>query len=170
MSLQNPIGRRRRGWEMEAPERADPFQRISQQMERMFEDLMGASPGRMMRGEGGLAGGGGVEQPSVDVSETKDSLEIDVDLPGLDERDIDITLSDDILTVRGERKEEKEERGRNFYRCERGYGTFSRRIVLPFKVDEDRITANFEKGVLHVTLPKSPEAKAKERHIEIRPR
>lgn len=171
MSLQRPIGRQRHGWEMEAPERTDPFRRMSQQMERMFEDLVGTVPSRLFGGDGGgLAAGISAGQPSVDVSETKDALEIDVDLPGLDQRDIDITLNEDILTVTGERKEEREDRGRNFYRAERNYGRFSRRIMLPYKVDEERVVANFDKGVLHITLPKSAEARSRERHIEVRAR
>ena len=166
MSLQSPVSRQRRGWDVDVPERLDPFRRMSQQMERMFEDLMGGggpSLGGRLRGEVGVSG-----LPVVDVSETKDALEIDADLPGLDERDIDITLNNGILTISGERKVEREEKGRNFYRTERNYGTFSRRIALPYDVDEDKIDARFDRGVLHVTMPKSADVKAKERHIQIR--
>jgi HSP20 family protein len=162
MSLQPP---RRRGWDMDVPERADPFRRMSEHMERMFEDLIGVSSmPRMLRGGSEL----GMQMPTVDVSETKDHLEVDVDLPGLQERDIDITLSNGVLTISGERKEEREDKGRNYYRTERVHGAFSRRIMLPYNVDEDKVEARFDRGVLHVILPKSQEVKQRERHIQIK--
>ncbi|MFP4003845.1 MAG: Hsp20/alpha crystallin family protein [Alphaproteobacteria bacterium] len=166
MSLQAP---RRRGWDVDIPERVDPFRRMSEQMERMFEDLVGMSsmPSRMMP-RLARAGEVGMPLPDVDVSETKEALEVDVDLPGLQERDIDITLSNGVLTITGERKEEREEKGRNFFRAERSLGHFSRRIMLPYNVDEDRVEARFDRGVLHITMPKSQEVKSRERHIEIK--
>ncbi|MFP3944684.1 MAG: Hsp20/alpha crystallin family protein, partial [Alphaproteobacteria bacterium] len=146
--------------------RVDPFRRMSEQMERMFEDLVGMSslPSRM----GGVSLEPGMTLPKVDISETKDALEVDVDLPGLQERDIDITLSNDVLTVRGERKEEREQKERNFFRAERIHGAFSRRIMLPYNVDEDKVEARFDRGVLHILMPKSQEVKSRERHIEIK--
>ncbi len=160
MSLQAP---RRRGWDVDIPERIDPFRRMSEQMERMFEDLVGMTslPTRMRTREAGMP------LPDVDVSETKEALEVDVDLPGMQERDIDITLSNGVLTVRGERKEERENQGRNYYRCERSHGVFSRRIMLPYNVDEEKVEARFDRGVLHITMPKSQEVKSRE-HIEIK--
>jgi HSP20 family protein len=97
----------------------------------------------------------------VDVAEMEDEIKVSAELPGLDNEDIDVSLSDDVLTISGEKKEEKEEKGKNYYRSERSYGAFRRDIPLPSQVDADKVDAVFQKGVLTITLPKTAEAKAK---------
>lgn len=105
--------------------------------------------------------------PSIDLKETKDTIVVKAELPGLDAKDVDLTLTDDILTIRGEKKEEKEEKDEHRFFVERYCGSFERRIKLPTLVKTDKIDATFDKGVLTVKLPKSEEAKTKEIKIKV---
>jgi HSP20 family protein len=105
--------------------------------------------------------------PSLDVSETKDNIVVKAEVPGIDPKEIDISYADGILTVRGERKQEKEEKDENYHRVERKYGSFSRSVRLPHEVKSDKIKANYKDGVLKITLPKSEEAKKKEVKIKV---
>jgi HSP20 family protein len=104
---------------------------------------------------------GGEISPSADISETDKTVEVRMDVPGLKATDIDIKLSNNVLTVSGERKEEKEEKGRTFHRVERRVGKFSRSFTLPCAVAEDEVAAEYKDGTLIITLPKSEEAKAR---------
>jgi HSP20 family protein len=97
--------------------------------------------------------------PAMDLLETEDHLVLRGDLPGLTEDDIDIEIKDNVLTVSGERRGGKEEKGEGYYRVERAFGSFSRSLTLPQGVDADRVEANFDKGVLEVRIPKPAEAK-----------
>jgi HSP20 family protein len=103
----------------------------------------------------------GRSAPTLDISETDSKIEAKVDLPGVDPKDIDIQLHGNTLTVRGQRKEEKEEKGKTYHRVERRHGSFSRTINLPCPVQEDEIAAEYQEGVLTITLPKTEESKAK---------
>jgi HSP20 family protein len=105
--------------------------------------------------------------PSLDVSETKDNVLVKAEIPGMDPKEIDISYAEGILTVRGERKQEKEEKDENYHMIERRYGSFSRSVRLPHEVKSDRIKANYKDGVLRITLPKSEEAKKKEVKIRV---
>ncbi len=96
--------------------------------------------------------------PRVDVSETDKEIKVSAELPGMDEKDIDVSLARDTLTIKGEKKEEKEEKGEDYYRMERSYGSFTRSVPLSAEVDTDKVQATFKKGVLEITLPKTPEA------------
>lgn len=106
-----------------------------------------------------------------DVSETDEAVNITADLPGLTEKDIDVTIADGILTIKGERKEEeeKEDKKKHYHRIERSYGAFERAMSLPTDVDESKISASFKNGVLELTLPKKPEAKKKTKKIQVKP-
>jgi HSP20 family protein len=104
--------------------------------------------------------------PTVDISETKDKLLIKAELPGLDAKDVDVTMSGDILTIKGEKKKEEEQKDEHYYSCERYTGSFQRSFRLPVNIKADKIEASFEKGVLRITLPKTEEAKKKK--IEIK--
>jgi HSP20 family protein len=110
----------------------------------------------------------GALAPKVDVSETPDSYQIEAELPGMDEKDINVTLSDGMLTIKGEKKSEREEKKKDYYLSERSYGTVQRSFSLPETVDPDKISAAFAKGVLTLSLPKTKEARAKQRTIEIK--
>lgn len=105
--------------------------------------------------------------PSLDVSETKDNIVVKAEVPGMDAKDIDISLANDALTVKGEKKQEKEEKDENYHRVERSYGGFSRSVRLPKDVQSDKIKASYKNGVLKITLPKSEEAKKKEIKIKV---
>lgn len=101
--------------------------------------------------------------PRVDVVESDKQVAVSAELPGMDEKEIDVSLSHGVLTISGEKREEKEDKGRNYYRMERSYGSFQRSIPLPSEVDESRAEATFKKGVLTITLPKTAEVHARKR-------
>ena len=102
--------------------------------------------------------------PSLDVSETKDNIVVKADIPGMEGKDIDISVSGGVLTIKGEKKQEKEE---NYHFTERSHGAFSRYIRLPQEVQADKIEASYKNGVLTITLPKSEEAKAKKVQVKV---
>ena len=106
--------------------------------------------------------------PKIDVSEDKNNITVTAEIPGVKKDNIKITLQDNILTVEGEKKKEKEEKDKNFYRSERAYGTFKRSFTLPVEVDSENVQAKFEDGMLHITLKKlEPKAKT-EKVIELK--
>jgi HSP20 family protein len=95
----------------------------------------------------------------LDVSETKDSVVVKAEVPGMEPKDIQISLQEQLLTIKGEKQMEKEEKEARYYRAERSYGTFTRSVRLPVAVDGSRVTATFKNGLLTITLPKTPAAK-----------
>ncbi len=97
--------------------------------------------------------------PSVDIFETENSLVLSAEVPGIDEKDIEIKIEDNTLTLKGERKFEKETKEENYHRIERAYGSFYRSFTLPHYIDQDNIKAEHENGVLKITMPKKPELK-----------
>ena len=105
--------------------------------------------------------------PSIDLTETKDKYVVKAELPGLEAKDVDISITDDVLTIRGEKKEETETKDERHFFVERHWGTFERQIKLPALVKTDKIDASFEKGVLTVSLPKTEETKKKEVKIKV---
>jgi HSP20 family protein len=149
-----------------------PLQTLHEEIDRLFDGFFRTGPG-----EGGLdriredwpgfgfVSGGRV--PSVDVSEDDKAYEIAVELPGLDEKDVELILSGDRLSLSGEKKSEQEEKKKDWYRSERRYGSFKRSFRVPDDVDAGKIKAAMEKGVMTVTLPKSATGKKKERGIKV---
>jgi HSP20 family protein len=105
--------------------------------------------------------------PAVDVYEDEHSVTLKIEVPGIDEKDINISLENNVLTVHGERKIEKEEKEENYRRVERQYGSFTRTFTLPTTVDGEKVSANYDKGVLKVSLPKKAEAKPKQIKVNI---
>jgi len=97
--------------------------------------------------------------PSLDLAETKDALMVKVETPGIDPKDIQVTLQENLLTIKGEKKHEKEEKDERHHRVERSYGAFTRTVRLPVAVDGGKVDAKFKNGLLTVTLPKTPGAK-----------
>jgi HSP20 family protein len=139
----------------------EPFGSLRRDMERLLENFsrdFGWEPPA-------LAGAG--MAPRIDVSETESEIKVEAELPGVDEKDLEVVLSQGRLTIKGEKKQEKEEKKKDYHLVERSYGSFTRSIPLPFEADADQIKASFAKGVLTVTVPKPPEVKAKERKIAI---
>lgn len=139
-----------------------PVLALHSEMNRLFDEFfrdfdVGWSTAR--RGEGPL--------PRVDVSETDNEVRVEAELPGVEEKDIEVSLHDGSLTIRGERKSEKEEKEKNYHRIERSHGSFQRTVALPAEVDDSKAEAVFKKGVLEVKLPKSnPSANRKK--IEVK--
>jgi HSP20 family protein len=105
--------------------------------------------------------------PSIDVKESDKEIKVHAELPGIDEKDIDVSLSKDALTISGEKKEEKEDKGENYYRVERSYGSFTRTVPLPVEIDTEKVKAEFKKGVLTVTLPKTAKAIKQTKKISV---
>lgn len=97
--------------------------------------------------------------PALDVSETKDAVTVKAEVPGMDPKEIELALQDQVLTLKGEKKHEKEEKDEHYHREERAYGAFTRSLRLPLAVDASKVTASFKNGLLTVTLPKSPSAR-----------
>jgi len=138
----------------------DPFFALQRSMNRMFEDAFRGLPATA--GEGALP-----LAPSIDVKETDKAVQVEVELPGVDEKDVQVTYSGGVLTIKGEKKAEKEETKGGYHLSERSYGSFFRSLTID-EVDSDRIEATFAKGVLKVTLPKAPSAQSKTKKIEIK--
>jgi HSP20 family protein len=141
-----------------------PFQSLHEEVDRLFSRYVPHRLTTWLSNDG--------EQLSwvapMDVSETADSFDVMMDVPGLTDKEIEITLIAETLTVKGEGKIERDEKKANFHRVERSYGSFLRRIELPSEVQADSVSAVVEKGVLKIHLPKTPAAKAKETKIAIR--
>jgi HSP20 family protein len=145
--------------------RWDPFRElnsITDRMNRLFQDSWG-TPGRT--GEEGLAPMNFV--PPVDVYEDEHNVTIKMEVPGIEQKDIDIRLENNTLTVRGERKFEQDEKEENFHRIERRYGSFYRAFTLPNSVDNENVSANYENGVLKIQLAKRAEAKPKQIKVNV---
>jgi HSP20 family protein len=135
---------------------------MTHMMDRFFR---GVDAGRLAFGE---AIGTGEFMPRVDVRETDEAIQVTAELPGMDEKDIDISLSHEALTLKGEKKEESEEKNKDHFHVERRYGSFQRTIPLPAEIDEGKVEAEFKKGLLRITLPKSPSAQQSYKKIPIK--
>jgi HSP20 family protein len=150
-----------------------PLESLRQEMERMFEDFradLAGSPFR--RGRLSLEPffkrewGRGLS-PAVDIVDKDNVYEVTAELPGMSEKDIEVKVAGGMLTIKGEKSEEKEEKKKDVYVSERRYGSFRRSFAVPEDVDADKLEASVKNGVLTVTMPKSAEAKKKERKIAV---
>lgn len=139
----------------------NPFLALHREVNRLFDDVFRGFDLRLPA-SGRLASW---SWPSMEVSETDKELRVTAELPGLEEKDIEVVLDDGVLTLRGERRSETEDKERQY--SERFYGRFERRIPLSTEVEQDKVNAAFENGVLTVTLPKSARAQATSRRIAI---
>jgi HSP20 family protein len=140
---------------------ANPFTSLQREIDRLFEDF-----GRGFPSFAAVRGDGAALMPSMDVAETDKEIEITAELPGLEEKDVQINVADNLLTIRGEKKNEKEQKDKNYRLVERSYGSFERTLELPEGVKADDIKATIAKGVLKVTVPKPAPAQAKK--IEVK--
>lgn len=141
----------------------DPFLSLHREMNRLFEDVFrGFGSGSPSRSRVSAFGGG---WPSVDISDSQKEIKVTADVPGLEEKDIEVLLDDGVLTLRGEKQAETEDKDKQF--SERFYGRFERRIPLGYEVKEDQVDARFKNGVLTVTLPKSEKAQSQVKRIAI---
>jgi len=135
------------------------FERMRRDMDRLWGSFFERGT---LRGEDGREW-----LPYLDVAETKNEIVVKAEVPGLEPKDIDISLSDGLLTIKGEKKQEREEKEENYHLVERSYGSFARSIRLPNEVQSDKINASYKNGVLKIVLPKSEEAKKKEIKIKV---
>lgn len=134
-----------------------PFREVSRlrrEMDRLWDDYYGSGRRALRPLQAEFA-------PAVDVKETADQLVIKAEVPGMDAQDINISVTGDVLTIKGEKKSEREEKEENYHLVERNYGSFSRSVVMPAAVAMDKIEAKYDKGVLTVTCPKKEEVKPK---------
>lgn len=148
----------------------DVFSAMRDEMDRMFHRFEHGWPRfpSLFQRDAGTAGFGGVTVPDLDVRENTDAITVEAELPGVDEKDVTVTLANGLLTIKGEKRQEKEEKTDNYYVAERSFGSFARSIRLPDTVDEGKVEANFDKGVLKITAAKKLEAIKAERKIEIK--
>lgn len=143
----------------------DIFSAMRGEMDRMFERFEHGFPRfpHLFR-----ADHASVMAPELDVRESATAITVEAELPGVEEKDISVTLSNGILSIKGEKKQDKEEKSENYYIAERSYGAFERSLQLPDSVDETKVDAKFDKGVLKITATKKPEAVKAQRRIEIK--
>jgi HSP20 family protein len=143
--------------------RWDPFEELNWWSDRLNR-ILGPQTGRSGRTEGdegpGLAYGSWT--PPVDIVEGKERIKLNVELPGFKEDQVNLTVENGMLTIKGERKFQKEDKEENYHRVERSYGTFVRSFTLPTSIDPNRIQADFSDGILHVEMPKREETKPKQ--------
>lgn len=144
----------------------DPFTSFQREMNRLFDDFFRSADPRLPSLAGSGPAWGGATWPRVEIAETDREIKVSAELPGLEEKDVELLLENGGLTIRGEKTSASEDRERQF--SERFYGRFERRIPLPDGIEQDKAAANFANGVLTVTLPKSETAQSRVRRIEIR--
>lgn len=142
-----------------------PIVSLQREMNRVFDSFWN----RFDRPFGGAVDTGLWQgYPRADVSETDETVEVTVEVPGLDEKELEVSLTGDVLTVKGERRNEREENRKGWYLAERSYGSFYRAIPLPPGVETDEAKAKLRNGVLTVSLPKTADAQAKAKRIDVK--
>ena len=141
-------------------DRSHPLTHMHREMDRLFEDFLGMP--RWPDPDTDL-----MLKPSVDIAESKKAYRVSVEVPGVDEKDIDVTVQGDSLIISGEKKQESEDDDDGFHRVERRYGSFRRILSLPTDTDADGIKARFKNGVLKITIPRTAEKTAESRRIQI---
>ena len=157
-----------------APTQRTPFESLRREIDRLFDDFDGGfwrSPFR--RSVFDLVPSWGREMtwsatPAVDVTDTEKAYEITAELPGIDEKNVEVKVANGVITIKGEKQEDKEEKRKDYYLRERNFGSFERAFQVPDGVDADKIEAIFKKGVLTVTLPKTAAAQKAAKKIDIK--
>lgn len=138
----------------------EDFGDIQREMNRLFDFTL---PLALKKGNGAS-----FEAPAVDILDEKDQIRVKADLPGMKKEDIEVSAENNMLTIRGEKKEEKEVKEKDYVRSERYYGAFHRSFTLPAGIDAQKVNATYKDGVLEILLPKKEEAKSKQAKIEIK--
>jgi HSP20 family protein len=148
-------------WELVNTNPFREIEKVRSEMDKLWDTFLWGRPRKR--------GSEGEEEwlPAVDVTETKNDIIVNCEISGMDPKDLEISLSDGTLTIRGEKKQEKEESEENYQLLERNYGSFIRLIPIPKEVESDKISASYKDGVLKVTLPKSAKTKKKEIKIKV---
>jgi HSP20 family protein len=142
----------------------DPFVSLRREVDRMFDDFFNNSA----RGLRGTGNDWRAVTPTIDLAEDEKELVVTAELPGLNEKDFEVTLSGDVLTIRGEKRAEQEEKKGGATYIERRFGSFARSIRLPFEVRDEKVDARYDKGVLTIRVPKPPEVQRVTRRIAVR--
>ena len=137
----------------------DPFQELGEMSDRLFWLTMFPSP---EKGFGPFRA-----WPALDIGEDKNTVTVKADIPGLKQEEIEVNVDGDILTIKGERKAEEEQKDKNYHRIERVYGSFQRSIQLGTDIDKDKVKASYKNGVLEITLPKVEKAKPKQIKVDV---
>jgi len=163
MSVRDLIPWGRSGNRTPAPRTHDPFFALHREVNRLFDDFWRDFNLPTLSGFGGFGGGG---WPQIDVAETATEIRVMAELPGLEEKDVELTLTENFLTLKGEKRSETDN-GEGIHLTERFYGAFERTIPLGAEIDRDKVTASFKNGVLTVSLPKTASAQERSRRIPI---
>ena len=135
--------------------------RFRDEMDRLFDDFMDRFPTRRGSEER-------MWSPEVDIHETEDEVVVEAEIPGMNQKDINVSIRDNVLTLKGEKKQEQKEQNANYHRVERTHGTFTRVFTLPTTVVADKATATSKAGIVHLTLPKAEEAKPKDIAVQVK--
>jgi HSP20 family protein len=143
-----------------------PLARFHRDLDQLFDNVFQGFPLSPGRKENGSAWGGLI-LPHVDIGENKKQYTITVEVPGVAEKDIHLTLADGTLMIQGEKRSEQEDKNKHYHRVERSYGSFQRMLSFPTDADENSVEAKFRDGVLTITIAKDPQAKSPVRHIAI---
>ncbi|HEV2364004.1 MAG TPA: Hsp20/alpha crystallin family protein [Caulobacteraceae bacterium] len=143
----------------------DPFGSFRREFDRLFDNFLSPMSPAEPRS---FAADGGFSNPAIDVKETDKAYEVSAELPGIEQKDVQLDLRDNVLTISGEKREERSEDKGGRHWSERSYGRFQRAIPLPQEIDADKAEATCKNGVLKITLPKNPRAAEKSHRIEIR--
>lgn len=161
MSMTNLMPWRRKERKVTVNREAEhPLALWERDMNRMFDEFFGGfglAPSNLWESEWSLF------SPQVDIVDNDKEIKVSIELPGLDEKDLDVTLSHDMLTISGEKRQEKEDKDKNYYRMERSYGTFKRAIPIPCEIKTEAIDATFKNGVLSIVLPKAAEGQCRQK-------
>ena len=142
---------------------ANAFGSLQEEINRLFDDVWGTAPAATEAAPATAT----AMRPRVDLAESEEAYEISAEMPGLKEDEIEVNVTDDVLSVKGEHKSEAEKKDERYHVRERSYGSFQRSFRLPANADADGVSARFENGVLSVTVPKLAEAKAQSRKIAV---
>jgi HSP20 family protein len=160
MPIKDLIPWSRRGSELGSQGVEHPVLAMQRDINRMFDGFLDRFNSPFAANNGAF--------PRTDVAETDSEVEVSIELPGIDEKDIDVAIANDVLTIRGEKKNGREEKRQGYYLAERSFGAFHRAIALPPGVDGDKAKAEFKQGILTISLPKTPEARSKVKKIDVK--
>ena len=141
-----------------------PLADLRDEIDNLFDNFFGRGRGKEIEAWQGAS----LRSPAVDMEETDKEIVVKAEMPGLDPKDFQISLTENTLTIKGERKEEKEEKKKNYHMVERRYGSFYRSIPLPCPVKGDKVEANYNKGILEINLPKAEPAKSKQITVNVK--
>jgi HSP20 family protein len=141
---------------------SDIFSSLQREIDNVFKDFGRGIPAWGPAGNGAMS-------LKLNVAETDKAMEVTADIPGVDSKDIEVQLKDGVLTIKGEKKFEKDDKQKDYHVVERSYGMFERAFTVPTDIVADKVEATFDKGVLKITLPKAPESQAKVQKIDVKP-